>query len=156
MDREQAKQYIKEQPPSFLQPAKRVGRNQTYICPACGSGSGKNGTGISPYRRNGSTKYKCFACELSEDIIGLWKIDKGIEDNREAFKGLYQYYGITIDQTEGKPMEKRKPAADPAQRNTAAVDQKTAADGSPATDPGQDHPATFTDFFLQASLSYFV
>lgn len=151
MDREQAKQYIKEQPPSFLQPAKRVSGKQTYICPDCGSGSGKSGTGISPYRKGNTTRYKCFACPLNEDIIGLWKIHNGIEDDREAFKGLYQYYGITIDQTEGKPMEKRKPAADPAQSNPAAVDQKTAADGSPATDPGQDHPATFTDFFLQAN-----
>lgn len=151
MDREQAKQYIKEQPPSFLQPAKRVGGKQTYICPKCGNGSGKDGTGISPYRRKGTTRYTCFVCSLSEDIIGLWKADRGITDDREAFKGLYQYYGITIDQTEGKPMEKRKPAADPAKSSTAAVDQKTAADGSPAADPGQDQPATFEDFFLQAN-----
>lgn len=148
MTREEAKQYIKEQLPSFLQPAKRVSGKQTYICPKCGSGSGKNGTGISPYRKNGTTRYKCFACDLNEDIIGLWKTDKGIEDDKEAFQGLYQYYGITIDQTEGTTMENRKPAADPGASTTAAQDQKPQE--APASDPGQT-PPDYVDFFLQAN-----
>lgn len=148
MTREEAKQYIKEQLPSFLQPAKRVSGKQTYICPKCGSGSGKNGTGISPYRKNGTTRYKCFACDLNEDIIGLWKTDKGIEDDKEAFQGLYQYYGITIDQTEGTTMENRKPAADPGASTTAAQDQKPQE--APASDPGQT-PPDYVNFFLQAN-----
>lgn len=94
MDREAAKRAIKNREPDFLQPAKRTG----YICPRCGNGSGSDGTGITldPHSKNGK-RYKCFKCNLSEDIIGLWKIYKGIQDDKEAFTSLYEHYGIAID-----------------------------------------------------------
>ena len=44
MDREQAKQYIQERAKDYLQ-KDRSGKG--FICPICGSGSGKNGTGIT-------------------------------------------------------------------------------------------------------------
>ena len=43
MNREEARKYIKRQNPgTFLDKAKETG----FICPECGNGSGKKGTGI--------------------------------------------------------------------------------------------------------------
>ena len=99
MDRQTAKEELKNREPDFLEPAKtKVNGHITYICPSCGNGSGSTGDGIAldPKSKSGK-RYKCFVCGLSEDIIGLWKLHTGTEDNREAFKSLYENYGITVD-----------------------------------------------------------
>ena len=42
------------------------------ICPICGSGSGKNHTGIKPTFENGKWLYNCFACgSFSGDLISV-------------------------------------------------------------------------------------
>lgn len=98
MDRETAKAEIKKQEPDFLERARqKVNGRYSYICPSCGNGSGSSGTGIAIDPHNKTPRYKCFVCGLSEDVIGLWKIHTGITDDTEAFKGLYDYYGIEVD-----------------------------------------------------------
>lgn len=99
MDRQNAKEELKTKEPTFLQPARtKSGGHTTYICPNCGNGSGESGDGIALNPHNKKTKrYKCFVCGLNEDVIGLWKIDKGINDNKKAFADLYQYYGLNIE-----------------------------------------------------------
>ncbi len=100
MDRQTAKEEIKNREPDFLEPApKRVNGHITYICPSCGNGSGSSGTGIAIDPHANSKRYKCFVCGLSEDVIGLWKLHRGIEDNTEAFNTLYDYYGVTVEST---------------------------------------------------------
>lgn len=142
MNREEAKNYIKGQEPSFLQKAKRIGGKPSYICPKCGNGDGKEGTGITRDPGNGGQNYKCFKCGLYADVIELWKINTGTDDNREAFNALYSFYGITIDaapqhdreKEAKKPMEEKK-------TSPAAVDPEKKE--APATD--------FTGLFLQAA-----
>lgn len=99
MDRETAKEEVKNREPDFLEPARqRVNGHATYICPSCGNGSGSTGDGIAldPHSKRGK-RYKCFVCGLSEDVIGLWKLHTGQTDDKEAFKSLYEYYGIQVD-----------------------------------------------------------
>lgn len=99
MDRETAKEELKSREPDFLEPAKqKVNGHISYICPACGNGSGSTGDGIAldPHSKRGK-RYKCFVCGLSEDIIGLWKLHTGQTDDKEAFNSLYSYYGIQAD-----------------------------------------------------------
>lgn len=100
MDRATAKEELKTREPDFLQPAtKRVNGHKSYICPSCGNGSGKDGTGIALIPHSPRAKrYKCFVCGLNEDIIGLWKLHSGTTDDREAFTELYNYYGLQVDQ----------------------------------------------------------
>ena len=112
MTRDEAKEYVKQQQPTFLTKAKRVGNQQSYVCPECGNGSGKDGTGIILNKKSKAGNYKCFTCGMNKDIISLWKAHTGIQDDKTAFNELYQYYGITIDQTEEKPAEKKKATAD--------------------------------------------
>lgn len=95
MDREELKDQILHLEPTFLQQAKNISGKPSYVCPACGNGSGNDRTGISMDRHTAShPRYKCFKCGLYEDIIGLWKAQHHESDDRQAFKELYRYYGI--------------------------------------------------------------
>ena len=99
MDRQTAKEEIKGREPDFLEKAKhKVNGHTSYICPCCGNGGGSSGDGIAldPHSPR-AKRYKCFVCGLSEDIIGLWKLHKGITEDREAFTTLYDYYGLQVD-----------------------------------------------------------
>ncbi len=96
MTREEAKEYLKTLEPTFLKEArKKVKGKKTYICPNCENGSGKDGDGIVLNEKD--KHYKCFKCDLYEDIIGLYKSYKGIEEYSELFNSLYEYYGIEIE-----------------------------------------------------------
>lgn len=98
MDRQTAKEEIKNREPDFLKLAKtRVNGRPSYICPNCGNGSGSNGTGIAINPHSKSKRYKCFVCGLSEDIIGLWKLFSGTSEDATAFNQLYDYYKIEIN-----------------------------------------------------------
>lgn len=65
MKRDEIKNLIKLQEPSFLPRARHKG----YICPSCGNGSGSDGDGI--VRTPGSEHFHCFKCGLHADLFGL-------------------------------------------------------------------------------------
>ena len=55
-------------PENFLSLAKTSG----YICPVCGSGSGRKGTGMKATYENGHTRFLCYKCRISGDIIDYY------------------------------------------------------------------------------------
>lgn len=98
MTKEQALEYIHDNPQIYLQTANKEG----YVCPICGSGSGPNGTGI--VSRDG-VHFTCFARKCFErngkgsaDIPDIIAIKEGLEPgSRQALNRAYELYGITID-----------------------------------------------------------
>lgn len=96
MDRQQAIEFINRQDPTYLQKAKKTG----YVCPVCGNGGGKDGTGITkdPNDRE-HPHYKCFngACGLYADNLELIKEYYRLQDFNEAIKKGCELYGITVD-----------------------------------------------------------
>ena len=124
MDRVTAKEDIKNREPDFLEPARqKINGHTSYICPICGNGSGSSGDGIAldPHSKRGK-RYKCFVCGLSEDVIGLWKCHTGQTDDKEAFKSLYEYYGLQVDtkptaQESFRESTKSKPKVNDTQKN---------------------------------------
>lgn len=149
MNREEAKAELKIREPDFLtQAKKRVNGSVTYICPKCQNGTGKDGDGIAldPKAKNGK-RWKCFACGINEDIIGLWELHTGISNKAEAFKELYEYYNLPVDSSRQKPQEavwqKRKQA-----KNEQYTD--TAIHTNTYTLSTEQEQLDFTDFFLQA------
>lgn len=95
MTYEEARNYIKMQKPDFLRPD---GRGKGYVCPACGSGSGKHGTGMTMKQsKNGAWYAKCWACGESFDIFKLWGIENNVSEFKDQLDQLCQYYGITIE-----------------------------------------------------------
>ena len=97
MDREQAKREIKSRFAEYLRPAKKQG---TYICPLCGNGSGSSGDGMTVDPKGDRTHLKCFKCGFYGDLIELYQQEHGCTQ-QEAFTGLYQQYGLEIDDAGG-------------------------------------------------------
>lgn len=67
-----------------------------YNCPFCGSGTGKNHTGafgIVP--KSGGTKWHCFSCGRSGDVIDLYMNERHCDYNT-ALRDLAASIGITI------------------------------------------------------------
>lgn len=86
------KDYINSLEPTFLGKAGVFNNIQTYICPCCQSGSGKNRTGLSKIPHKNS--YHCFACGESGDVIHFAEKYYNV-DFKEALNKLSSYYGIT-------------------------------------------------------------
>lgn len=116
MNREEARNYINGEQPTFLDEAKRISGKPSYVCPVCGNGTGRDATGITLDPK--SNHYHCFKCGLHEDVVGLYGLANGLTDSKDIFEGVYRYYGIdpTADRTEQKrtnrPMQKQEPATD--------------------------------------------
>lgn len=136
LTREEATQEIKRSIPceEFLEKARHGG----YICPDCGNGSGKNGTGsVKIY--NGNT-WACHACEKENgkktggDVIDLYRKKTGADYNT-AIMELSQRLGITIKRSY---QEGQKPAP-------AAIDQEPKEGTEPPKEADQ------TAFFLAAA-----
>ena len=72
----------------FTQKAKDGG----YICPVCGNGSGKSGTGVKLIK--GQTfRYKCFKCGTSGDVINFYAAEHHLS-NAEAIGQIFKMYGL--------------------------------------------------------------
>lgn len=119
MTREQAKEYILEHATEYLKPD---GSGKGYICPVCGSGGGRHGTGL----QLGANKrtFTCFAggCingTSGGDIFDVIGAEYGLTDYNDKLMKAAELFRITIDgahdQTEhttrrtDPPVKKREP-----------------------------------------------
>ena len=112
MNREQATADIKARWRE-LYPADGTGKG--IICPLCGSGSGRNGTGITGKPHSRTHFLKCWgagcAFETGGSVIDLYMLEHGMDkDNKQDFiravDALAATLGITID-----PGTSRRPTA---------------------------------------------
>lgn len=99
--------YIHEHPEIYLT-ADKSRASDGYICPICGSGSGKKGTGITenPHDKGHFTCWggNCFTNADIVDIIGLQEH----LDNKDALKRAFEIYDIEIDKSDTTPVKKKK------------------------------------------------
>lgn len=134
MNRSDAAREVKSRYKEYLRPAKK--RN-TYICPLCGNGTGKDGDGMSidPHAKNPYTLH-CFkgGCGFHGDIVDLYQKEHNC-DAATAFNALYDRFGIIIDQNDRveRPQTAAKGAESikvpptqekPAERLTEATESK--------------------------------
>lgn len=126
--REQLKGYLRSYVESITQKSK--GAN-LYVCPLCGSGTGKSGTGAFSIK-NG-TSWKCFSCNAGGDIFDLYGAINGTKDHNEQLRGLSEIYGIQLTSYRSTAKEDFSPK----HQNHAKSEQNT-------------HKTDYTDFFLQA------
>ena len=114
---EETKRYLKDYITSHLDPSRgRNGGEKMYICPLCGSGTGKNKTGAFSIEPNGK-RWICFACGKSGDIYDLIGVCEGITDYNEQLKRAFSLYGISIDRYQPSDISKviSVPTEKPAQ-----------------------------------------
>ena len=67
-------------------------RNGGFVCPVCGNGSGKDGTGVRLIKGQ-FFRYKCFKCGTSGDVINFYAAERHIS-NAEALQGIFTLYGL--------------------------------------------------------------
>lgn len=150
MDREQAKQYIQERAKDYLQ---QDHSRKGYICPICGSGSGKNGTGITT---KDGIHFTCWAgCFTNADIIDIIGLENGQTDYNSKLQTAAAEFGITIESGyhRSTPQEDFAPVA--AEYQKQAKNERYTQDSihnSAYTTPQQEEAEPdYTDFFLQAN-----
>lgn len=67
-------------PPKLLKPAGKYG----YICPICGNGTGRDGTGIIPRKTVDGWDYKCWRCQnFGGDFLNLLAAVNRLDLNRK-------------------------------------------------------------------------
>ncbi len=108
MTRSKAKEYIELHPEEYLE---RDRSGKGWICPLCGSGSGKHGTGITT---NDGKHYTCWAgCFTSADLFDIIGMEQGIssDDFLSKLNAAAEIYGITLV-NDVDPINKRTPDQD--------------------------------------------
>lgn len=126
MTRDEAKNYVKMQLPSYLS-SKGINAGKPFKCLNPSHSDGHPSMSYDKKRN----KCHCFSCGADYDIIDLIKNDYGLTDDKAAFDQAYSYYGVELenDYTGSSP----KPQATPKQ---VAEPQPQAED--------------FTSYFLKA------
>lgn len=91
MNLDELKNEIHERSKYYLQKDKS---GKGYICPICGSGTGKNGTGITT---KDNIHYTCWkGCYTSTDIIDIIGMQYGLSEYKDKIEKACSLMGITI------------------------------------------------------------
>ena len=141
--REQLKGYLRNYVESVTQKSK--GAN-LYVCPLCGSGTGKSGTGAFSIK-NG-TSWKCFSCNAGGDIFDLYGAINGTTDHNEQLRGLSEMYGIQVASYRSTAQEDFSPEYQNHAKNEQYTHTSIHTSVYTQADPPQQ--TDYTDFFLQA------
>lgn len=154
MNREEARQYIIARGREHFT---LDGSRKGYVCPICGSGSGKKGTGITT---KDGVHFTCWAgCFTNADVIDIIGLEHGQTDYNGKLQSAAEEYGITIEggYHRATAQEDFAPAADQyrkqaeSKRNTQPNIHNTAYT-TQATQPAEaEEEPDYTSFFLQAN-----
>ena len=141
MDREQARQYIVTRAKDYL---KQDHSRKGYECPICGSGSGKNGTGLTT---KDGIHFTCWAgCFSNSDIIDIIGLENGLTAYNDKLQRAAELFNITIERgqstmtataPEYQKQDKNKQYTQSHIHNNTYTTQQTEED--------------YRDFFLQAA-----
>lgn len=144
MNREEAKQYIQEKAADYLQPDNS---KKGFICPICGSGSGKNGTGITTKDK---IHFTCWAgCFTNEDIIDIIGREHQLTDYNTKLQKAAEVFGITIESRYSRSSAAEDFA--PAYQKQAENERITQYSIHNNTYTTEQEEPDYTSFFLQAA-----
>jgi replicative DNA helicase len=159
-----AKAYMRNHPGQVLE-LDRVSRNghsgpASYVCPFCGSGSGKNGTGITS---KDGIHYTCWAgCFTNCDIIDIIGKREGATSFPEALRAAAAEYGIELDTAGTTPVSRPRPEDYPNEAIDALCQSQpplpplqgqdiTPAEGAPAQVSTPAEPEDLSAFFAECA-----
>ena len=147
MNREQAREYIQMRGKEYLTPDNS---KKGFLCPVCGSGSGKNGTGITT---KDGVHFTCWAgCFTNADIIDIIGLENGIEDYNGKLQKAAEAFNISIESGyhRATAQEDFAPAPAPEYQKQAKSERYTQA-VLHNTQYTQEAEEDYTGFFLQAA-----
>ena len=99
MDRQTATEALKERLTEYVENITEhsaKGNRKAYICPLCGSGTGRNKTGAFTITPDGHS-WKCFACDKGGDTLDLIGYVEGIDDYNSKLTRAGELFNMTID-----------------------------------------------------------
>lgn len=95
--------YVEQITPISRKAGKSHGRPM-YVCPFCGSGTGKGKTGaFSLYEEKGVQKWKCLSCGKGGDIFDLIGAREHMTDFAEQLNRAAEIFGLDIDGYQTRP-----------------------------------------------------
>lgn len=95
----QLKQYLEQYVERITTPSGNK-RNHQYVCPLCGSGTGKNKTGaFSLDPKSGCTRWHCFACGEAGDIFDLVGKVESLPNHGAQIKKVADMFGVSFEQS---------------------------------------------------------
>lgn len=146
MNREEARQYIIERGKDHLTPDKS---GKGFICPICGSGSGRKGTGITT---KDGVHFTCWAgCFTNADIIDIIGLETGATDYNSKLEAAAAKYNITIEgYRRTTPQEDFAPAYQ-KQAENERITQQSIHNNTYTSQDTQEAEPDYTSFFLQAN-----
>ena len=137
MNREQAAALVRMK---FRDELQRDKSGKGLICPICGSGSGRKGTGITENPRS-PEHFTCWAgCFQNADAFDIIAQLEGVQPGTgDAMRAAYARYGIDIDRPEGPQKPRRAPES--AGGTPAPTGPKKEPQAKPQPAPAPDFSA---------------
>lgn len=147
MNREEARQYIIERGKEHLTPDKT---RKGFICPICGSGSGRNGTGITT---KDGVHYTCWAgCFTNADIIDIIGLQTGQTDYNSKLQAAAAEFNISIESCHrSSPQEDFAPVAAYQKQTESRRYTQDSIHNTAYTTTQEEAEPDYTSFFLQAN-----
>lgn len=143
MQRQDAREELKGKLKEYVETITRKSKGANmYICPICGSGSGKNGTGAFSIKGD---SWKCFSCNAGGDIFDLIGAVEGIADHNGQLKRAGELYNISIDAYRSTAQEDFSPEYQNPTKN-----ERYTHNSIHTSVYTQTETEDYTDFFLQA------
>lgn len=99
MNRQEATEVAKEYLESYVESItdhSRKGNRKAYVCPLCGSGTGRNKTGAFTITKDG-LKWKCFACDKGGDTLDLIGYLEDIDDYSAKVTRAAELFNLDIE-----------------------------------------------------------
>lgn len=99
MNRQEATEVAKEYLESYVERITEhsaKGNRKAYVCPICGSGTGRNKTGAFTITPDG-LKWKCFACDRGGDTLDLIGYVEGIDDYSAKVTRAGELFNLDIE-----------------------------------------------------------
>lgn len=158
MERKAATELIKSSWKQLYPADKGKGSRQGIICPICGSGSGKNGTGIT--EKPGSKHFlKCWngGCDFNGggSVIDLYMLENGIEQFSKAVDELAGKLGIEIEPYTGNRSTAAEDFADDPEGEAPSFTGEPAPEPAPAAAAAPAPAADFTEYYRQCTANLF-
>ena len=99
MDRQTATEALKERLTEYVESItdhSRKGNKKAYVCPLCGSGTGRNATGAFTITPDGNS-WKCFACDKGGDTLDLIGYVEDISDYKTKIARAGELFNLDIE-----------------------------------------------------------
>ena len=99
MNRQEATEAIKERLTEYVESItdhSAKGNRKAYVCPICGSGTGRNKTGAFTITPDGLT-WKCFACDRGGDTLDLIGYVEDLNDYSAKVTRAGELFNLNID-----------------------------------------------------------